>query len=172
MFFPVLTALLFLGIVAGIAGILLERHRNPAVTLARNSGARDALLAAVGWVSLVALHFAVAAIGEDSLNVRIKFLLGTLALLLLYYAVLATLRLIWRAIRRAFAAVSGKGRPVAWQPIPLLHRLAYPTLFVAALLAAATEYWYQGWSLNFFALAALIVMLALLPRRRYAVAAV
>ena len=88
------TALLFLAILGGVAGILLERQRAPAQPAWRNPAIRDALLPIAGWASLFGLDLAVALIGAQNMPVGIKHLLGTLAVLLLYYALLATLRLI------------------------------------------------------------------------------
>ena len=54
------TALLFLAILGGVAGILLERQRAPAQPAWRNPAIRDALLPIAGWTSLFGLDVAVA----------------------------------------------------------------------------------------------------------------
>jgi hypothetical protein len=49
--------------------------------------------------------------------------------------------------------------------VPVLGRLAFPLLFVSAILSAATEFLRDGLSLGFFLLASVAVLLALLPER-------
>src|SRR5258706_15954649 len=102
-FFLALTALLFLGMVGGIAGIVLENREDAAQPPWRRDSVHDVMLPIAGWGSLVLLHAAVVLVGEESLGTGFKHLLGTLALLLFYYAILATLRLIYRANRRGLA---------------------------------------------------------------------
>jgi hypothetical protein len=164
-FFFVLTALLFLGIVGGIAGIILDNRADASAPLWRREAARDVLRPLAGWGSLVALHAGVVLVGEDHLDVGFKHLLGTLALLLFYYAILATLRLIYRAARRVVARLASAGT-IKWRTIPLLSRLAYPTLFVSAVLAGATVAWYDGLSQNFWFMAGVVVLLACIHNKR------
>jgi hypothetical protein len=162
--FLVLTALLFLGIIGGIGGIILENREGPSSPW-RSAAARDALFPILGWTSLVALHLVVLAIGDENLNLRVKHLLGTLAVLPFYYAILATLRLIYRSARRVVARFTSSAASIRWRPIPFLSRLAFPTLFVSAVLATATVYWYDGLTFNFTVIAGVTVLLALIPRR-------
>ena len=81
----VVTALIFLAILGGMAGILLERQRAPAQPAWRNAAVGHALLPIAGWASLFGLEVAVALVGAHNLPIRLKHLLGTLAVLLLYY---------------------------------------------------------------------------------------
>jgi len=170
-FFLVLTALLFLGMVGGIAGIVLDQREHAAGTLWRREAFRDAMLPVAGWASLVVLHVGVVLIGEENLNTGFKHLLGTLALLLFYYAILATLRLIYRANRRVLGRFYSSTGAVKWRPIPLLSRLVFPTLLVSAVLSGATVAWYDGFSQNFVFTAGVAVLLAIVRRPRTAKAA-
>src|SRR5262249_44641561 len=132
----VLTALLLLAMLGASAGVLLENQRNPSRSLWSNPAVRDALLPLAGWGSLFALDFSVTLVGEHRMPVGFKHLLGTLALLLLYYAVLSTLYLIYRSGERALARLRPDERPVRSRAIPFLSRLAFPILFVSSALAA------------------------------------
>jgi hypothetical protein len=162
------TALLFLAILGGVAGILLDRQRAPAQPAWRNPAIHDAVLPIAGWTSLFVLDLAVALVGADNLPVRIKHLLGTLAVLLLYYALLATLRLIWRSLRRIAARLRPGRQPSRPREIPLLGRLKFPTLFVSAVLAAVSVLYYDGLTQNLVFMVAIVVLLGLLWRPRAA----
>jgi hypothetical protein len=170
-FFLALTALLFLGMVGGIAGIVLENRENASGPPWRRESVRDAMLPIAGWGSLALLHAAVVLFGEDRLDTGFKHLLGTLALLLFYYAILATLRLIYRANRRVLARFYSGTASVKWRPIPFVSRLAFPTLFIGAVLAAATVAWYERFSQNFVFMACVVVLLAFIRRPRAATVA-
>jgi hypothetical protein len=161
-------ALLFLAILGGVAGILLERQRAPAQPAWRNPAIHDAVLPIAGWASLFGLDLAVALVGADNLPVRIKHLLGTLAVLLLYYALLATLRLIWRSLRRIAARLRPGRQPTAPREIPLLGRLKFPTLFVSAVLAAVSVLYYDGLTQNLVFMMVIVGLLGFAWRRRAA----
>jgi hypothetical protein len=165
-FFLALTALLFLGMVGGIAGIVLENREDASRPPWRRESVRDVMLPIAGWGSLVLLHATVVLVSEESLNTGFKHLLGTLALMLFYYAILATLRLIYRANRRVLARFYSRTGPVKWQPTPFVSRLAFPTLFVSGVLAGATVAWYDGFSQNFAFIAGIVVLLAIIRRPR------
>jgi hypothetical protein len=122
----IFTALLFLALVGGLAGIVLERQQSPAQGGWRNPAVRDALLPIAGWGSLPVLDLAVASVGAHNLPVGFKHLLGMLAVLLLYYAVLSTLRLVHRSFGRIWARLRSERRPFDPRPLPFLGRLAFP----------------------------------------------
>jgi hypothetical protein len=103
-------------------------------------------------------------VGDQNLTPEFKMQLGTLAVLPFFYAVLATARLIWRSGRRIQARLAGS-EPVAWRDIPLLGRLAFPTLFIGAMLSVGTELARAGASLSFLLLASVAVLLALIHAR-------
>jgi hypothetical protein len=160
--FLVITAFLFLAIVGGIVGIVLEgRHvakgwHNPAT--------HDTVFPIVGWGVLFALYLAIEFVGAQNLTGEFRMQLGTIAVLPFYYALLATARLIWRSARRIHAWLVHR-EPVAWRAVPLLGRLAFPVMFVSALLSAATEFMRAGFSLSFFLLASVAMLFALLWKR-------
>jgi hypothetical protein len=160
------TVLLFLAILGGVAGILLERQRAPAQPAWRNPAVRDALLPIAGWASLFGLDVAVALIGAQNIPVGIKHLLGTLAVLLLYYALLATLRLIYCSLRRIAARLRPARQPTEPRVIPLLGRLKFPTLFVSAVLAAASVLYYDGLTQNLLFMAVIVALLGIVHRPR------
>jgi len=160
------TALLFLAILGGVAGILLERQRAPAQPAWRNPAIRDAVLPIAGWGSLFGLDGAVALIGAQNIPVDIKHLLGTLAVLLLYYALLATLRLIYRSLRRVAARLRPRRQPPAPRAVPWLGRLRFPTLFVSAVLAAVSVLYYDGLTLNLLFMVVIVVVLGIVHRPR------
>lgn len=161
-----LTGLLLLAILGGVAGILLERQHAPAQPAWRNPAVRDALLPIAGWASLFALDFAVALIGAQNLPIGIKHLLGTLAVLLLYYALLATLRLIYRSLRRIAARLGRERHPYKPRVIPLLGRLKFPTLFVSAVLAAVSVLYYDGLTQNLLFMAVIVAVLGIIRQPR------
>jgi len=155
-----LTAFLFLGIVGGLIGIVIESRRVP--VLAHNPATRDTMFPILGWATLFAIYLLVEYVGAQNLTVEFRMQLGTFAVLPFYYAVLATAWLIWRSGRRIVARLRD-GEP-SWRALPLLGRLAFPLLFVAAILSAATEFARDGLSLNFFLLASVAAVLALVHK--------
>ena len=78
MTFLLLTVLVLLAIVGGIAGIWIERQRDPSPTPRLNPAMRDALFPIAGWGSLFALDIGVTLVGDQRLPVTLKHLLGTL----------------------------------------------------------------------------------------------
>jgi len=157
-----LTTFLFLAIVGGIAGILLEARRVGADGV-HNPATRDAMWPIVGWGVMFALYLVIEWIGVANLTPQFKTLLGTLTVLPFYYAVLATLRLIWLSARR-IQAFLWRWHTITWHAIPALGRLAFPTLFVAAVCAALTELTYSGLSLSLLLYASIVALLALLQK--------
>jgi hypothetical protein len=166
--FVIITAFLFLAIVGGIVGIVLEGRRIPAGSGAHNPATRDTVYPIVGWAALFVIYLAVEYVGAQNLTAEFRMQLGTLAVLPFYYAVLATGRLIWRSGRRIAARLAGR-EPVAWVRIPLLGGLAFPVMFISAIASAVTEFARERFSLSFFLLASVAVLLALLHRRPPAV---
>ena len=166
--FLVITAFLFLAIVGGIAGIVLEGRRIPAGSGGHNPATRDIVYPIVGWAALFVIYLFIEYIGTESLTAEFRMQLGTFAVLPFYYAVLATARLIWRSARRIHARLARR-EPVAWRPVPLLGGLAFPLMFVSAVLSAGTEWIRDGFSLSFFLLGSVAVLLALLHPRPQAV---
>lgn len=157
-----LTAFLFLAIVGGLIGIVIEGRRVP--VLAHNPATRDTMFPIVGWATLFAIYLLVEYVGAQNLTAEFKMQLGTLAVLPFYYAVLATAWLIWRSARRIHARARHR-EPVAWRALPLLGRLAFPLLFVAAILSTATEFLRDSFSLSFFLLASVAAVLGLIHKR-------
>jgi hypothetical protein len=166
--FLAFTAFLLLAIVGGLAGIVLERRRAAAPALWRDGAVRDALMPVAGWGSLIVLDFAVTLAGGTALPVGFRHLLGTFAVVLLYYAVLSTLRLIYRSLRRIHAGIRSGARPYRPRPVPVLGRLKFPTLFVSALLATLSVLWFDGLTQNFAFIAGVLVLLAMIPAWRRA----
>jgi hypothetical protein len=160
--FILLTTFLFLAIVGGLIGIVLEGRRVPPG--ASNPALRDAIYPLAGWAALFALYLAIEYVGAHNLTLEFRMQLGTFAVLPFYYAVLATAWLIWRSARRVHARARHR-EPVTWHAVPLLGRLAFPVMFVAAIASAATELAHDGLSLSFFLLASVAVLLALLHQR-------
>jgi hypothetical protein len=159
----ILAGFLFLAIVGGIAGILIERRRAQGDAW-QNPAVRDALMPVAGWLSLAALYGALVALGTHELSVLIRNALATLALLLYIYAALATLRLIYLSARRIVARIAAPDAPLAFRPLPLLGRLRFPTLFVAALLTAAAVFWFDGVSANLVFVVGVLTLLAVLRK--------
>jgi hypothetical protein len=56
------------------------------------------------------------------------------------------------------------GEPVTWRAIPLLGALRFPILFAAVILAAVLEHTFAGFSINFFLLAGLAMLFALIRK--------
>ena len=161
--FILLTALLFLAIVGGLIGIALEGRRL-AGSGAHNPATHDTIYPIAGWAALFALYLAIEFVGAQNLTAEFRMQLGTFAVLPFYYAVLATAWLIWRSARRIHARLRHR-EPPTWRAVPLLGRLAFPLLFVAAILSAATEFLRAGASLGFFLLASVAALLAFLWKR-------
>ena len=157
-----LTAFLFLAIVGGLIGILIEGRRIKAGE--SNPALHDAIFSVAGWAALFALYLAIELVGAQNLTAEFRMQLGTFAVLPFYYAVLATAWLIWRSARRIHAWALNR-EPVAWRAVPLLSRLAFPLLFAAAIASAATEFARAGFSLSFFLLASVAAVLALIHKR-------
>jgi hypothetical protein len=162
--FAVLTALLLLAMLGASAGVLLENQRNPSRSLWNNFATREALLPLAGWGSLFALDFSVTLVGEHRMAVGFKHLLGTLALLLLYYAVLSTLYLIYRSGERVLVRLPPDARPVKSRAIPFLSRLAFPILFLSSALAAISVLYYDGLSQNLVFIGCIALVAAIVPR--------
>jgi hypothetical protein len=161
--FIALTLFIFLAIVGGIIGIMLEGRRIPPGTGAHNPATHDTVFPIVGWAILFALYLAIEYIGAQNLTAGFKEQLGTLAVLPFFYGMLATGWLIWRSARRIHARISGH-EPVTWRAIPFLSALRFPILLAAAILSAALEYWFSGFSLSFFLLAGIAVLFALIRK--------
>jgi hypothetical protein len=157
-----LTAFLFLAIVGGVIGILLEGRRIKAGE--SNPALHDAIFSVAGWATLFALYLAIELVGAQNLTAEFRMQLGTFAVLPFYYAVLATAWLIWRSARRIHARALNR-EAVAWRAVPLLGRLAFPLLFAAAIASAVTEFARAGLSLSFFLLASVAAVLALIHKR-------
>jgi hypothetical protein len=160
--FFILTAFIFLAIVGGIIGIILEGRRI-AGSGAHNPATHDTVFPIVGWAILFALYLAIEYVGAENLTAGFKAQLGTLAVLPLFYGMLATGWLIWRSGRRIHARLRGRV-PVTWRAVPFLSVLRFPILLAAAILSAALEYWFSGFSLSFFLLAGIAVLFALIRK--------
>jgi hypothetical protein len=85
----VLTSVLLLAMLGTGAGAWLKKRRNPSRPIWQSRALRDALLPGAGWCSLFVLDGLLTLLGVQQLPLGLKHLLGTLALLLLYYAVSA-----------------------------------------------------------------------------------
>jgi hypothetical protein len=163
--FLVFTTLLLLALLGASAGVLLESKQEPSRPVWQNPALRDTLLPVAGWCSLFVLDFAVTLIGIERLRMGFKHLLGTLALLLFYYAVLSTLYLIYRSGRRIRAHFASNQKSADLRIIPFLGRLAFPIMFVSAALAAISVLYYDGPSQNFLFIACIVAVTAIIPRR-------
>ena len=162
MTFLILTAFILLAIMGGIARIWIERQRDPIRAARHNPAIRDVPFPISGWGSLFALDIGVTLIGEQRLPVRFKHLLGTLAVLIFYYAVLATLRLIYFSTRRILARLHSPDQPPRFRPLPFVGRLAFPTLFVSTIFATLSVLLYDGFSLNFAFIACILALAGIL----------
>ena len=58
-----------------------------------------------------------------------------------------------------------------WRTVPWLDRLAFPLLFIAAVLSAGTEYFGAGLSLSFFLLASVAALFGLVWKPQPALSA-
>jgi hypothetical protein len=163
--FVAITAFIFLAIVGGLIGIVLEGRRIPPGSGAHNPATHDTVFPIVGWASLFALYLALQFVAADEMTFGFKTQLGTVATLLFCYASLATAWLIWRSARRIHARVTGRW-PISWRAIPFLRRLRFPILFVAATAAAAIEFSFGGFALPDLMFASVVVLLALLWKPR------
>jgi hypothetical protein len=161
--FMALTLFIFLAIVGGILGIVLEGRRIPPGSRTHNPATHDTVFPILGWTSLFALYLGVEYVGAQNMTPEFKTQLGTLALLPLFYATLATAWLIWRSGRRIHARMRGR-EPVVWRAIPLLNALRFPILLAATIVAAALEYAFAGFSLSFYLLAAIAALFSLIRK--------
>jgi hypothetical protein len=159
--FVAITIFIFLAIVGGLAGIILEGRRIGAA--GHNPATQDTVFPIVGWATLFALHLALLFVRVEDLTPGFKTQLGTLAVLPLFYGVLATAWLIWRSARRIHAAMTG-GLPVRWRTIPYLGALRFPILFLAAVVSAALEFSRAEFSYSDALLASIVVLLALIRK--------
>ena len=160
----VLAALILLAMVSGLAGVVIEHQRDPAQSPWRNPAVRDALLAVAGWVALFAVSFAVE-LGGERLTLEFKHLLGALVMLPFYHAVLSTMRLIYVSARRIHARMRSPDALYRPHPLPVVSGLVAPTLFIAAVLAAVTEWFRAGASIFFLLLASIALLLAFIRKR-------
>jgi len=161
--FVAITAFIFLAIVGGLIGIVLEGRRIPPGSGVHNPATRDTVFPIVGWASLFALYLALEFVADDEMTFELKTQLGTVATLLLCYAALSTAWLIWRSARRMHASVTGRW-PVAWRSIPFLRTLRFPILFLAAAASAAMEFSVGRFSLTDLMFASVVVLLVLIRK--------
>ena len=161
--FIALTLFIFLAIVGGILGIILEGQRIPAGSGAHNPATHDTVFPIVGWATLFAIYLLVENVGTQNMTPGFRQQLATLWVLPLNYATLATAWLIWRSTRRIHARVRGTA-PVVWRSVPYLWVLRFPILLLAAILSAALELRSAGLSLSFFLLAGIAVLFALIRK--------
>jgi hypothetical protein len=161
--FIALTLFIFLAIVGGIIGIILEGRRIPPGTGAHNPATHDTVFPIVGWATLFAIYLLVENVGTENMTPGFRQQLTTLWVLPLNYAALATAWLIWRSARRILARVRGS-EPVVWRSVPYLGVLRFPILLLAAFLSAALEFWSAQLSLSFFLLAGIVVLFALIRK--------
>src|SRR6266567_6243474 len=117
--FIALTLFIFLAIVGGIIGIILEGQRIPPGTGAHNPATHDTVFPIVGWATLFAIYLLVENVGTQNMTPGFRQQLATLWVLPLNYAALATARLIWRSARRVHARVRS-AEPVVWRSVPYL----------------------------------------------------
>jgi hypothetical protein len=158
-----LTAFLFLAIVSGIAGLMIEAPRAGEQGALRNPAVRDALWVVPGWATVLATHFAVELVGPANLTLEFRHLLGALVVLPFYHAALATLRLIYVSARRIYAHL--RGGVYQPRPIPFLEKLAAPVLLIATILGAITEWTRAGASIYFFLFASIAALLVFIRKR-------
>jgi hypothetical protein len=161
--FVAITVFIFLAIVGGLVGIVLEGRRIPPGTGTHNPATRDTVFPIVGWASLFALYLALEFVADDEMTLELKTQLATVATLLFCYAALATAWLIWRSARRIHASLTYR-LPVAWRPVPFLRALRFPILLVAAAASAAIEFSVGGFTLTDLMFASIVVLLALIRK--------
>jgi|GEM_PF-5066524 len=161
--FFALTVFIFLAIIGGIIGIILESRQRTA-SPGRNPAARDTIYPIIGWGSLFAVYFAIEFVGAQNMTPEFKTQLGTLVVLPFFYAVLSTARLIYRSARRICAGLRHRA-PVTWRAIPFLDAVALPTLFLSAILAAGALLVQEGVSLSAMLLASVALLLAFVRKR-------
>jgi hypothetical protein len=161
----VLTSVLLLAMLGTGAGAWLKKRRNPSRPIWQSRALRDALLPGAGWCSLFVLDSLLTLLGVQQLPLGLKHLLGTLALLLLYYPVLSTLYLIYRSGIRIHAALASNKKPATIWSIPHFSRLAFPIMFVSAALAALSVLYYDGFSQNLLFMACIVVVTAIWSKR-------
>jgi hypothetical protein len=159
--FVAITIFIFLAILGGVIGIVLEGRRMPPG--GDNPATRDTVFPIVGWASLFALYLALSFVRDEDMTPGFKWQLGTLAVVPFFYAVFATAWLIWRSARRIYAGVTGRW-PVRWRTIPYLGALRFPILFVGAVASAALEFSRADFSLSDALLASIVVLLALIRK--------
>ena len=157
--FIAITIFIFLAILGGVLGIILEGRRM--APGADNPATRDTMFPIVGWATLFALYLALSFVRDEAMTPEFKWLLGTLAVVPFFYAVFATAWLIWRSARRIHAGVTGRW-PVRWRTIPYLGALRFPILFLGAVASVALEFSRATFSLSDALLASVVVLLALL----------
>ena len=165
--FVAITAFIFLAIVGGLIGIVLEGRRIPAGSGAHNPATHDTVFPIVGWASLFALYLALELVRDEDMTPEFKTLLGTLAVLPFFYAALATAWLIWRSARRIHASLTG-GLPVAWRTIPYLARCAFRSCSSPRSCRRRSNSRAAAFSLSDALLASVVVLLALLQKPRSA----
>jgi hypothetical protein len=160
--FVAITIFIFLAIVGGLIGIVLEGRRMAGS--GHNPATQDTVFPIVGWASLFALYLALLFVRDEDMTPGFRDQLGTLAVLPFFYAVFATAWLIWRSARRIHASLTG-GLPVGWRTIPYLGTLRFPILFLSAAASAALEFSRAAFSLSDALLASVVVLLALIRKR-------
>lgn len=159
--FVAITSFIFLAIVGGLVGIVLEGRRIPPGSATHNPATQDTVFPIVGWASLFALYLVLQFVADDEMTLELTTQLATVATLLFCYAALATAWLIWRSARRIHASLTG-GLPVAWRSIPFLRILRFPILFVASIAAAAIAFSDRVFTLTDLMFASIVVLLALI----------
>src|SRR5262245_53903054 len=103
--FVAITAFIFLAILGGLVGIVLEGRRTEAG--GHNPATQDTVFPIVGWATLFALYLALLLVAAEDLTPGFRAQLGTLAVLPFFYAVFSTAWLIWRSARRIHAGATG-----------------------------------------------------------------
>jgi len=159
--FGAITIFIFLAILGGLAGIVLEGRRMGAG--GDNPATHDTVFPIVGWATLFALYLALLFVRAEDMTPGFKAQLGTLVVPF-FYAVFSTAWLIWRSARRIHAAITG-GVPVRWRTIPYLGALRFPILFVGAVASASLEFSRAEFSVSDALLASIVVLLALIRKR-------
>jgi hypothetical protein len=107
--FIALTLFIFLAIVGGIIGIVLEGRRIDG-SGAHDPATHDTVFPIVGWAILFAFNLAIEYVGAQNLTPGFKSQLGTLAILPFFYGLLATGWLIWRSAAASMRACATANR--------------------------------------------------------------